>query len=256
MEAICLRKKLLRDGRVLALARTVKRSRLAILGALFVLWSLADELVGGDGLLQGYTPADVDCEVEILGFCAALPPDWCKIEGEAVYLPNYGAVPLMLALPAHDRAKRARRAAPLHPEMEIPAIPKTLDTPEFRAAWAEWQAYKRELKKPLTASTVKHQFRELTALRSVHHAVASIHQSIARSWQGLFPVNGFLLPAEVEEMPLERYARIVREREEALKRGHNGPVLSIQEAAARLRERRSRTDVDGGDDRRSSATAQ
>ncbi len=88
-EWIKMRKKLLRDGRVLNVSRICHAQRVTVIGALFVLWSLADDYAESDGLLCGYTPSDLDREVEIAGFTVALPPDWCVLREGLIYLPNY-----------------------------------------------------------------------------------------------------------------------------------------------------------------------
>ena len=61
-----------------------------------------------------------------------------------------------------------------------------LDSPAFRAAWAEWATHRREVHKPLTPTAVKRQLADLTAWGH-DAAVASIQTSIAAGWQGLFP---------------------------------------------------------------------
>lgn len=74
--------------------------------------------------------------------------------------------------------RRAREAEPLD-------LPQCLHTAAFETAWHEWQRYRAEAKKPLTPSTVRKQLRVLE--RMGHDgAIASIEQSIANGWQGLF----------------------------------------------------------------------
>jgi hypothetical protein len=60
-----------------------------VIGALVILWSLADEYAEANGRLPGYTKEDLDRETELPGFCDALPPDWFEIKDGVIYLPNY-----------------------------------------------------------------------------------------------------------------------------------------------------------------------
>jgi hypothetical protein len=65
------------------------------------------------------------------------------------------------------------------------AFPPELDTEKFRAAWAEWQRYRREIKRRLTPMTVKKQLAQL-ADWGPDQAIIAIETSIAKGWQGLF----------------------------------------------------------------------
>lgn len=70
---------------------------------------------------------------------------------------------------------------------ELPAIPTELDTPEFRTAWSDWLAYRRERRlsayKPIG---MRQAFAQLVGFGSVGIAIESIRQSIGNNWQGLF----------------------------------------------------------------------
>ena len=60
-------------------------------------------------------------------------------------------------------------------------------SPEFVAAWADWQQHRREIKHALTPMTAKRQLDMLYKLGSPAAACATIRRSIERGWQGLFP---------------------------------------------------------------------
>lgn len=64
------------------------------------------------------------------------------------------------------------------------------EVPEWvdKQAWADWEKYRRELRKPLTQSTVKAQLKDLEAHKDQH--VEMIRQSIKNGWMGLFPLKG------------------------------------------------------------------
>lgn len=101
---IKLRTKLPKDGRLRVASRkchapsvtdvadeSLQRNALVTLalGALVRLWCLADEHADEDGVLFGYTTADIDAEVGVPGFAASLPAEWIDLSGEWVKLPDY-----------------------------------------------------------------------------------------------------------------------------------------------------------------------
>jgi hypothetical protein len=69
------------------------------------------------------------------------------------------------------------------------ALPPTLDTAEFRAAWLEWEQHRREIRKPLKPTTTSKQLAELAAI-GAPAAVKTIQRSITNGWTGLFPEKG------------------------------------------------------------------
>jgi len=58
----------------------------------------------------------------------------------------------------------------------------------FLSAWRSWVAYRKEMKKKLTDSSVTAQCREF-ALWGEQKSIESIEQSIKQGWQGLFEPN-------------------------------------------------------------------
>jgi len=58
----------------------------------------------------------------------------------------------------------------------------------FIASWKSWVAYRKEMKKKLTDSSVQAQFREF-ALWGEQKSTEAIEQSIKQGWQGLFEPN-------------------------------------------------------------------
>lgn len=87
----------------------------------------------------------------------------------------------------HDNGKpaKARRKRTEAPQS---TIPPSLDTDAFRAAFVEWRAYRREIRKPVTPSSENRIFSKLEKMGH-DHAIASINQSIANGWTGLFDVK-------------------------------------------------------------------
>lgn len=65
-------------------------------------------------------------------------------------------------------------------------LPGVLDTPEFRDAWREWIAYRREEKCSVKSRCLNAQVKALARHGPVV-AVEMILQSIANGWKGLFP---------------------------------------------------------------------
>ncbi len=92
--------------------------------------------------------------------------------------------------PAPDSSGGRRKKEPKRARDE-PPIPAALDDSRFRAAWAEWQEYRRGMsrmqKAPWTAAAARRALASLARMGSVEDAVESIHQSIDCGWRGLFP---------------------------------------------------------------------
>lgn len=63
-------------------------------------------------------------------------------------------------------------------------FPINLNNSSFKSKWEEWTKYRKELKKPLTPSSVKSQFTLLTAHPS--DAVEILELSIMNGWSGIF----------------------------------------------------------------------
>jgi len=65
-------------------------------------------------------------------------------------------------------------------------VPKSIDTPNFRAAWQDWLTYRKERR--FTAYKPKSLEGQYKALAEwgEHAAIASIRDSIRNQWQGLF----------------------------------------------------------------------
>lgn len=64
------------------------------------------------------------------------------------------------------------------------SVPETLDTEAFRAAWEDWQAHRREIKKPLTKTSIKGQLTQF-AQWGEQRSIAAIRYTIRKGWQGL-----------------------------------------------------------------------
>lgn len=75
-------------------------------------------------------------------------------------------------------------------------IPAALEGEQFRAAWGRWTAHRRELRKPLTPSTIRAQLKKLTTWGTAR-AVAAIDRSVEAGWAGIFepPKNSNGKPA-------------------------------------------------------------
>ncbi len=70
--------------------------------------------------------------------------------------------------------------------MDIICLPFLSD--EFVAAWASWTEHRRETKKKLTPTSVRMQFKKLSAMGEPR-AIAAIEHSIASGYQGIFEEN-------------------------------------------------------------------
>ncbi|UFH54707.1 hypothetical protein [Spirosoma sp. KNUC1025] len=67
----------------------------------------------------------------------------------------------------------------------------------FKTTWREWEQFRREQKKKLTASSIQKQLK-LLASHSEAEAIAMLEQSIRNGWQGLFEIS----PASPARSPM------------------------------------------------------
>ena len=65
------------------------------------------------------------------------------------------------------------------------AFPAGIDSAPFRAAWADWCAYRRERGQTLKPRTAKAQLAEMADWGQAD-AIAAIRKSIMQGWQGVF----------------------------------------------------------------------
>jgi hypothetical protein len=86
-----------------------------------------------------------------------------------------------IALPS----KKSRKSTP----SEV-VIPDSLMGQEFAEVWMEWCQHRKELRKPLTSTSVKQQLAKLEEFKANgSDPVEVIKQSISNGWQGLFEVK-------------------------------------------------------------------
>ena len=93
---------------------------------------------------------------------------------------NTAPVPVALSLrldqpPTPDKKFNAAEAS----------IPSTIDSPEFRAAWADWCQYRRESGHTMKSRTAHAQLAEMAGWGKVE-SIAAIRQSIRQGWRGVF----------------------------------------------------------------------
>ena len=63
-------------------------------------------------------------------------------------------------------------------------LPPSLDTPEFREAWQEWETHRREIRKRQTPTSRKRQLASCEKM-GVARAIAMIENTIEKGWMGL-----------------------------------------------------------------------
>lgn len=108
------------------------------------------------------------------------------------------------------KAKRERKTT-----QEMPAIPESLDTPAFKAAWSDFIDHRKSIRKPMSPKAAS---LNLNTCLTIGHdnAIRAIETSIANGWTGIFEpkaataVNGSKPKTEPE--PFEDPAVIESER--------------------------------------------
>ena len=245
---IKMRTSLVRDGRVRFLSRSLATNVTHVCGALYVMWSLADELAvetdDGDGFIQGYTATDIDAEVGIKGFAEALPDCWIRITDEGVYLPSYQAHNgstgkkratdqkrqkqrrQTVANPSRSEATKTRpekrreeksreeNKNPPTPQRGKVVIPESLNTPQFVEAWDEFRSHRKHKRSTMTPEAERRALMKCESLGH-DHAIASIHHTIEKGWTGLqeSPREAIKPDAAAEQSRLVKIAMDAVERE-------------------------------------------
>ena len=203
-EWIKMRVCLVRDGRVKKMSRSLATNVTHLCGALFFMWSLADELAtetsNGGALLVGYDPADLDDYVGVVGFTESLPNDWMEVRDDGLYLPEYtehNASTGKKRATDQKRQSRKRRQQSDGNATETrlekrreeknkeTLIPLLLDTPIFHEAWVDWVQHRKEIGKPLKPTTIKSQLKTFEKM-GVDAAICQIRNTINQGYQGLW----------------------------------------------------------------------
>lgn len=120
MAWVKMRTDLLADPRIVNLSALTARSRVAVIGALYVLWSTADTYTV-DGRLHGYTPRFLDEMVGIPGFSGMLISIGWLEEG-----PNYLQVPRFHEHNGQSAKARAQGAERLKRYRNATSVSKAL----------------------------------------------------------------------------------------------------------------------------------
>jgi hypothetical protein len=76
---------------------------------------------------------------------------------------------------------------------------------EFREAWSDWEQHRRELKKPLTPTSIRKQLEDLAKM-SEAESIAAMHRSIANGWQGIFAASSKTKPDHRQLKTSREYA--------------------------------------------------
>lgn len=126
---IKMRSSLWNDGRVNFIARNASvtvASRSCIVGALFRLWTLADEQ-SEHGFIFGWNEADLDAEVDIPGFAKALQHPqvrWLEVSETGLKIPRFDDHNSESAKARAMGAKRQRRSRKRHADNVTSPLPE------------------------------------------------------------------------------------------------------------------------------------
>ncbi len=221
--------------------------RNAVTGALCVLWSYADTHIR-DGDVLPISAFEVDRLVGIEGFCEAIGDDWVQLTPEQnhVILPGYidknGLISREKRAKSNAERQRAfREKAKTPPKKTKPSsngvtrgtvtardLDQDLDLDSKNkkaaaellegvdeAAWKKWLAYRKQIGRPLKEASLLPAQQKLADFGV--NQMASVEQSIANGWQGLFNVrrggNGGEKPETANDRIERALARRARERE-------------------------------------------
>ncbi len=98
-----------------------------------------------------------------------------------------------------EKEVQEERARTLYEHMQS----DVLKTDAFRDAWSDWENHRKEIKKPLTKTSVKRQIRLLESWGE-RRGIAAIHHTILKGWTGIREPDGndeFAGPGRVKSEP-------------------------------------------------------
>jgi hypothetical protein len=206
MSWIKMRTSLLTDGRVRKVSAKCPQDVHAVIGRLVRLWSLGDAHADENGVLDGWSKADIDREMGCPGFCDALPKDWLESTPEGwVKLPEYhehnGSTAKRRAT-EQKRKKAVRKTSAPDADKKLPrgekrrveniystpiSIPLELNTPECASAWETWLAYKSKKRQSYKSADTQRQALMAAAPHGPEAFCKSITDAIKNNYAGFFP---------------------------------------------------------------------
>lgn len=195
----------------MAVTRNVTRN--AVVGALCSVWGVMrhrGQRDGDDLVVRNCQVAVIDDIADLPGFAAAMVSvEWVRNGENVLVFPRFFAEmnsePGGLSNAERQRRHREKRRnenpvtrnvtsrvtrnvekrrEEKSKEIPPPPFPAELDTDEFHAAWAVWHKHRREIRKPLTPTSITQQLRQL-ATWGPARAIAAITHTVAKGWQGL-----------------------------------------------------------------------
>lgn len=92
---------------------------------------------------------------------------------------------------------------------------KLLNTQQFRDAWQSWTTHRSEIKKPLTPTSVRAQFRRFSEMGH-DRAVKMLFHTVANGWQGLYEpethgAKKWQQPTPTHKQPIPKEAPVTAE---------------------------------------------
>ena len=106
--------------------------------------------------------------------------------------------------PDRTRKNHNKTQSKNHSDTPFPDLPFDLDSEAFKTTWTEYRQHRREIKKPMTATSEQKALKKCLALGEAR-AIAAIEHSIANGWQGIFEDKGGNGQAQDEPDALDRY---------------------------------------------------
>lgn len=179
----------------------------AVVGKLLRLWLWAD-VNTVDGTAKGATRTLVDRITGQPGFSEAVEAvGWLAVGAEGLLIPHWEyhngvCTKRRLGDAMRKEKSRSHRDKSHGPtvtassllssslpsltkgESEGETLPEPLRTDTFRSAWVDWQAHRREIKKPLTPHSMTQQLTQFASW-GPERAVEAIRHTILKGWMGI-----------------------------------------------------------------------
>lgn len=205
-EWIKMRLDLATDPAVISMALLLGIEEDAVVGKLHRLWSWAS-CQTTDGNAHGVTDSWVDRYLGVSGFASAMVrAGWLIVTESGISFPKWdahnsqsakrrllaakrvalhkerkgNAASVSETLPREEEEKNKKKKK----ETPLPPIPESIDSPEFREAWASWIAHRKEKREPIRFTSATRQLKQLAAMGPAR-AIACIEHTIFKGWTGL-----------------------------------------------------------------------
>lgn len=199
---IKMRLGLVTHPKIVRIASALNADRLRVIGAVYAVWSLADEHTE-DGVLAGYSLAALDESVGFSGFSEQLQGvDWLSVTPQGIVLPRFeehNGQSAKRRAQESQRKRNERKTSASHADKKrtrvrergrskTPVVPLTLPAGIHEQDWQAFRDHRSKLRKPMTPKAEQLALEKLVTLESQgYDPKKTLNNAIEAGWQTFFP---------------------------------------------------------------------